>query len=221
MAFVIGDMVCTVMVLVGLSTILFMLLVPTLAEYRKGKGGSTRPMVIIVMAVLIVALVGYSTWLYVDYQEWMGTQELEYTLNVTMAEPVQGVLYLPVSVNTILQEALEVDSDNGSITIVETARGLALRLEFTGNVTVHAWLERPGDFLDFHLTMLDERHHETSRYHWVGLDTGGMPNGTVSVEFMLEQHSFDHDEWSWVSEEVDEGWESYKVHFEYYDWYYG
>ena len=172
-------------------------------------------------AVLIVALVGYSTWLYVDYQEWMGTEELEYTLNVTMSDPVHGVLYVPISVNTALQGALEVDSDNGSITIEETPMGLALRVEFTGNVTVHARLERLGEFQDFHLTMLDERHLAASRYHWVGLDTGGMPNGTVSVEFMLEQHSFDHAEWSWASMEVDEGWESYKVTFEYYDWYYG
>ena len=220
MAFVIGDMVCTVMMLVGLSVVLFMLLVPTLAEYRKGKGGSTRPMVIMVMAVLIAALVGYSAWLYTDYQEWMGTQELEYTLNVTMDEPVQGVLYVPITVNTDLQEALEVDSGNGSITIEETARGLALRIEFTGNVSVHGLLKRPEDFQDFHLTMLDGRHFEYSRYHWVGLDTGGMPNGTVSVEYMLEHHRFDHDEWYWTSQEVDEGWESYKVTFEYFDWNY-
>ena len=221
MAFVIGDMVCTVMLLVGLSAILFMLLVPTLAEYRKGKGGSTRPIAIMMMAVLIVALVGYSTWLYTDYQEWMGTEELEYTLNVTMDGPVRGVLYVPITVNTDLQKALEVDSDNGSITIEETARGLALRLEFTGNVSVRARLERPGDVQDFHLTMLDGQHSKASRYHWVGLDTGGMPNGTVSVEYMLEHHSFDHNEWHWTSHEVDEGWESYKVQFEYYDWNYG
>ncbi len=222
MVFVIGDMVCTVLVLVGLASLLFMLFIPTLAEYRKGKGMETRPLVIIVMAILIASLVGYSTWLYMDYQVWIETEEVEYTLNITMTGPVQGVLYVPISVNTDIREVLEADSANGTFSIETTGKGEALRVVFSGNVSISGKLVRRENFEGIELTMLDDENHlPASRYHWIGLDTGGQENGTVSVELMLQHHSIYVDQWHWTFEELDVGWVSYDFHFERYDFYYG
>ncbi|NIP36378.1 MAG: hypothetical protein GWN18_15600, partial [Thermoplasmata archaeon] len=72
-------MVCTVMILVGLVVLLFLLFLPKVIEWRRGDEGSRR-LVVVVMAVLMVSVGAYTAWLVMDYREWTGTRELEYTL---------------------------------------------------------------------------------------------------------------------------------------------
>ena len=122
MVFIIGDLVCTVIVLVGLIVLTSLLLVPKLVELRRGLDGSRR-LLVVVMVAAMVFLGAYVTWLYMDYHEWTVTKTLDYGLNITAGENVSGVIYVPVTVNMNLRDALEVVEGKASIGIVATHYG--------------------------------------------------------------------------------------------------
>ena len=219
MAFVIGDLVCTVMILVGLIVLLFLLLLPKIIEWRRGEG-DTRGLLVAVMLVLILAVGSYTTWLVLDYREWTENRELEYYLNVTAPDGAIGVVLVPVTINEDLQEALEV-SPGGAIELVDTEYGKALRVVFQGNVTVRGKLEWREEFDEYHLTMLNDHHLPTSHMYWFAFDGDGATNGTVGVELSLVHTSIYKFESYKANLVLEEGWSEHKVLWDYQEWYYG
>jgi hypothetical protein len=220
MAFVIGDLVCTVIVLVGLTVLLFLLLLPKVVEWRRGDGGDRRSLLVAVMAVLIIVVASYTTWLVLDYRDWTDTRQLDYSLNITAPPDTVGVLMVPVTVNADLREALEV-SPGGSIELVDTEYGKALRVVFSGNVTVHGHLERERELPDYHLTMESQEHIPGTNRYWFHLDTDGDTNGTVGVELSLVHTSIYKYESFKADLVIGEGWSEHKVMWDHQEWYYG
>ncbi len=218
MVFIIGDLVCTVMVMVGLVVLLFLLLIPKIVELRRGQNGSRR-MLVVLMVVAMVFLGSYVTWLYLDYQEWTDTKTLDYGLNITAPEDASGTVYVPITINRDLRKAITVQEGQGSITVVETKYGTALRVDFSGNVTIHGGLETKDEFDDFELTLVDTSHLEGTRWYWFG--RSGDPNDTVEVDLSMEYHSVYRDEWFHASHRLAPGWASLKVRWSYQNWYYG
>ncbi|UCC92352.1 MAG: hypothetical protein JSW25_06670 [Thermoplasmata archaeon] len=218
MVFVIGDLVCTVMILVGLVVILFLLLVPKMAEWRKGEGD--RRTLLVVMVVLMVAMAGYTTWLVLDYREWTDTRELEYSLNVTAPPDAIGVLMVPVTVNKDLRDALEV-SPGGSMELVDTENGEALRVVFQGNVTVRGHLVAREEFEAYDLTMEAQGHLPGTYRYWFHFDGDAATNGTVEIELELVHNSIYKYESFRAGVRLDEGWTERKVLWDHQEWYYG
>jgi hypothetical protein len=219
MAFVIGDLVCTVMILVGLVAVLFLLMVPKVVEWRRGDG-DRRSTIVVMMLVLILAMGGYTTWLVLDYQEWTDTRTLDYSLNVTAPEGSFGVVFVPVTVNEDLQEALEV-SDGDSVDLVDTEYGVALRVVFSGNASVHGHLESREVFDDYQLTMVSKEHLEGTHRYWFNFDGDEATNGTVEVDLSLVHSSIYLYESYKADLHLDEGWSEQKVLWDHQEWYYG
>ncbi len=219
MVFVIGDLVCTVMILVGLVVLLFLLFLPKVIELRRGDGGSRR-LLVVVMAVLMVSVGAYTAWLVLDYREWTGTRELDYTLNITAPDDAIGVVLVPVTVNRDLREALSV-SPGGSIEVVETEHGEALRVVFQGNVTVRGRLERMGEFDDYQLTMVSTQHLPGTHRYWFHFEGDESTNGTVGVELALVHNSIYLYESYKADLELEEDWSEMKVLWDRQEWYYG
>jgi hypothetical protein len=219
MAFVIGDLVCTVIVLVGLVVLLFLLLMPKVVEWRRGSGGS-KGLVVAVMVVLMLAVGGYTTWLVLDYKEWTESRELEYSLNITAPDDSIGILLVPVTVNQDLRDALEV-SPGGSIGLVDTEHGKALRVVFQGNVTVRGRLEWRQEFDDYHLTMASQDHIPGTNRFWFHFDGNTATNGTVGIELALVHTSIYKFETFRADLQLDEGWSEQKVLWDHQEWYYG
>jgi len=219
MAFVIGDLVCTVMILVGLVVLLFLLLLPKVVEWRRGDG-DTRGLLVVVMMVLILAVGSYTTWLVLDYREWTDTRELEYYLNVTVPDGAIGVVTVPVTVNEDLLEVLEV-SPGGSIELVDTEFGKALRIVYQGNVTVHGRLKWREEFDDYHLSMRNTEHLPGTHRYWFQFDGDGTANGTVGIELDLVHTSIFKYESYRADIEIGEGWSEHKVLWDRQEWYYG
>ena len=219
MAFVIGDLVCTVMILVGLVVLLFLLLVPKLVEWRRGEGDS-KALLVVVMTILIIVVASYTTWLVLDYREWTGTRELDYSLNITAPQGAIGVVMVPITFNADLQEALEV-SPGGAIEIVDTEYGMALRVVFSGNVTVRGHLEWRKEFNDYRLTMENQEHLPGTNRYWFHFDGDETTNGTVGVELSLVHNSIYKYESYQVDLVMGEGWSEHKVLWDYQEWYYG
>jgi hypothetical protein len=218
MVFVIGDLVCTVMILVGLVVILFLLLMPKVVEWRRGEGD--RKGIVVVMVVLMLVVGGYTTWLVLDYREWTDTRELEYSLNITAPDGAIGVLHVPVTVNEDLRDALEV-SPGGSMELVDTEHGRALRVVFSGNVTVHGHLEAREEFDPYDLTMESTGHLPGTYRYWFHFDGDTATNGTVGVELELVHSSIYKYESFQVDLQLEEGWSEQKVLWDYQTWYYG
>jgi hypothetical protein len=219
MVFVIGDLVCTVMILVGLVVLLFLLLLPKVAEWRQG-GGDSKGLLVVVMLVLIIAVGSYTTWLVLDYREWTDTRELEYYLNVTAPEGAIGVVMVPVTVNEDLLEVLEV-SPGGSIELIDTDFGKALRIVFSGNVTVHGRLVRQEEFTTYHLSMRNTEHLPGTRNYWFHYDGDEASNSTVGIELDLVHNSIFKYESYRTDIAIGEGWSEHKVLWDLQEWYYG
>jgi len=219
MAFVIGDLVCTVMILVGLAVVLFLLLMPKVVEWRRGDGDS-RALLVAVMAVLIIMVASYTTWLVLDYREWTESRELDYSLNITAPQGAIGVVMVPITVNEDLQDVLEA-SPGGSFEIVDTDYGKALRVVFTGNVTVRGHLEQRNEFADYHLTMENPEHLPGTNRYWFHFDGDEATNGTVDVELSLVHNSIFKYELFQADLVLEEGWSEHKVLWDFQEWYYG
>jgi hypothetical protein len=219
MVFVIGDLVCTVMVLVGLVVLLFLLLLPKIGEWRRGQG-DTKGMLVAVMLALIVVTGSYTVWLVLDYRDWTTSRELEYNLNITAPADAIGVVLVPVTVNEDLRDVLEA-SPGASIELVDTEHGEALKVVFQGNVSVHGRLERTEDFDDYRMTMFSRTVKPGVQRYWFHFDGGDTSNGTVGVELRLVHNSI----YLWESYRADlvleEGWAERNVLGEYEEWYYG
>jgi hypothetical protein len=218
MVFIIGDLICTVMVMVGLIAVLFLLFIPKVVELRRGENGSKRILVVLMVAAMVF-LGSYVTWLYLDYQEWTDTKTLDYGLNITAPEGISGTVYVPITVNRDLRDAVAVQDGQATITIVEVKYGMALRVDFTGNVTIGGGLETQGEFADFELTLVDTSHIPGTRWYWFGRVSD--PNDTVEVDLSMEYHSVYRDEWYYATHQLDDGWASLKVRWGYQNWYYG
>ncbi len=218
MVFVIGDLMCTVIVLVGLIVFTFLLLVPKVVELRRGLNGSRRVLVVLMVAAMVF-LGSYVAWLYLDYQEWTDTKTLDLGLNVTAPEGAEGTVWVPITVNRDLRDAISVREGTADLTIVETKYGTALRVDFKGSVSIRGGLETRGEFDDFELTSVDTSHVPGTRWYWFG--RAGDPNDTVEVDLSLEYHSVYRDEWYYATHQLDPGWASLRVRWGYQDWYYG
>lgn len=219
MSFVIGDLVCTVMILVGLVAVLFLLLVPKVVEWRRQGGDGRRP-VVVVMSVLIVLVAAYTTWLVLDYRDWTETRTLDYSVNITAPEGAVGVVMVPVTVNRDMRNALEA-SPGASFELVDTEHGRALRVTFTGSVTVSGHLERREEFDPYRPTMFIRSAGPGVHVYWFFYESGTGSNGTVDVELRLVFDSLNVHESYLADLTLEEGWSEQDVMGEYQEWNYG
>jgi hypothetical protein len=218
MVFVIGDLVCTVMILVGLVVILSLLLMPKVVEWRRGEGN--RKGIVMVMVALMLSVGGYTTWLVLDYREWTETSELEYSLNITSPDQGIGILLVPVTVNADLRDALEV-SPGGVMELVETEHGKALRVVFQGNVTVRGRIVSRDELDPYEPTMRNTEHIAGTHRYWFHFDGDAVTNGTVGVELELVHTSIYKYESFRADLQLEEGWSEQKLLWDRQTWYYG
>lgn len=219
MVFVIGDLVCTVMILVGLVAVLFLLLVPKVVEWRR-HGGDSRRLLVVLMSVLIVLVAGYTTWLVLDYREWTESRTLDYSVNITAPEGAIGVVTVPVTVNADLRQALEA-SPGASFEIVDTEHGEGLRITYRGSASVSGHLEWREEFDPYRLTMFERSAAPGVHVYWFHHEAGTGSNGTVDVEFRMVHNSIYVRESYLADLTLEEGWSEREVMGEYQEWYYG
>ncbi len=138
---------------------------------------------------------------------------LDYRAVITTNSTSEGVVWIPVSANTQMQDALRVTKGQGTIDLVQTEHGLALRIEYEGNLTVRGSLEAYEYFENWELTLKSEEWDERI---WAGHEPGIEAPGEVAIEVEVWRDSL----YSGVGEDLDtslvDGWEYYP--FEYWEY---
>lgn len=92
-----------------------------------------------------------------------------------------GALLVPISRNQFLQGSLEVTEGDADIEVTETSHGLALRIAYSGGVSIRGWVETTGSLGRGNLTMLEDAWWGVKQSYWVGLGGGGS-SGTPEME---------------------------------------
>jgi small nuclear ribonucleoprotein (snRNP)-like protein len=138
---------------------------------------------------------------------------LDYRAVLTTNDTSAGVVWIPVSANTQMQDALLVTKGQGTLDLVQTEHGLALRIEYEGNLTVRGSLEAYEYFENWELTLKSEEWDERI---WAGHEPGIEAPGEVAIEVEVWRDSL----YSGVGEDLDtslvDGWEYYP--FEYWEY---
>jgi hypothetical protein len=214
---VFGDYVCSSIVVVFLLALLALLLLPKVSEVRTRRPGRQR-VIAVVIVVLMVALSVYMGAIYVEYRGWADRRELDYALNVTAPDDSSGLLWLPLSRNSELQEAIEVVGGNGSVTIEATMHGVSLVVQYRGNVSIEGTLVTWESVGDWKLTMLNNDLWRPRYAYWIHLArTAGDAPG---IEFRFAHHTYIEDDWySGTSVPVD-GWGTFNIYYDHVQRYY-
>jgi hypothetical protein len=186
--------------------ILILLLFLLRAERRRRKEGSEkakRVAIALLITIIVISAVTVVLVIYID----KNSARYEYT--ATVFSDQSGVVHLPIMMDKDLQDQLEVRSGEGSISIVDTEHGRALRIEFSGDVKVNGRTVRDDRLDDGGLTMLEGEHGNEA---WVNLELDGAQDGHVAITVNLENTNVPgHDADFRVNDSLEVGWNLYLV----------
>ena len=199
-------LVATIVVLV--VVVLIILFIGAEHKWKK-KDSRSAKLAAIGLLIAIIVISASTAVVYVMIEE-QGTQyEYDYTATVDGGN-VGGVVHIPISLNGELQGELEVTSGDGTLSIVDTEHGRALRLEFLGPVTVEGRIIKDHRIDDWEPTMLNESWDAIA---WSNLEREGVGNGTVVLDWTLWSHPLPgHNEVYWMDATLKNGWNTYQVH---------
>lgn len=183
----------------------------TLQGFKRWKRDDTERAKRSFQAILVVLMVAIASTLALSFLTVLRPDEWEYTyeVNILTIREGQGTIHLPVSISERLQDAIRVTSGEGTASIVETERGLALRLVFQGAVTVRGSIIS-SQFLDeWGPTLLDP---DVENLAWVELDYF---NWTVLMKLDLKRY---HLRTPFIAtyemaEMIEGGWNSYFIDY--------
>ncbi len=160
----------------------------------------------VIMALALSGILLSASYIAIEDKRKEELVTLDYRAILTTNHTSEGVVWVPVCSNSEMQDALRVTKGKGTIDLVETEHGLALRIEYEGNVTVRGHLESFEYFAVWQLTM---KHAEWSEWVWAGYDPAPGEVGNVSIKIEVWWESL----YSGVDEEVNaylvEGWDEY------------
>ena len=160
----------------------------------------------VIMALALSGILLSASYIAIEDKRKEELVTLDYRAILTTNHTSEGVVWVPVSSNSEMQDALRVTKGKGTINLVETEHGLALRIEYEGNVTVRGYLESFEYFAVWQLTMKSAEWYE---YVWADYDPAPGEVGNVSIKIEVWRESL----YSGVDEEVNaylvEGWDEY------------
>jgi hypothetical protein len=193
--------------LMGIALTLMMIGVLIWAEARSkrlGTKGAKRVFQAVLAVTIVVMASTLAFGLMVEYQ---GDQfDYVYTATVEGGQ-TQGVVYIPTSNNTELQEKIHVVSGDGRMSLVDTEHGRAIKLVFNGDVSLEGKIVTREWLFDWEPTMLDENEDV-----WVMLDSPYTSNGTIEIDLMLANYNLPgHDELYYLRTPLRSGWELYDL----------
>ena len=194
---------CVITLIVG-SIVLVLLMFLLKARGRWMKDGSEKAKRVAIALLVTIILIIAST---VVLSIYIDQNRVRYDYTATVASDQSGVVYVPAPVILELQDQLRVRSGDGSISFVDTEHGRALRIEFSGNVTVHGRIVRSDHVDDWGLTMLNDTR---GREAWVNLRVDGDQESDVALNILLDNENVPgHDAAIFLRHDLGVGWNVY------------
>jgi len=184
--------------------ILTIWMLSTAMEWKKeGTEKAKRRMMTLLVTIIVISATTASIYIYID----QNSARYDYTASVTTDQ--SGVVHIPVTYDEELQDQLRVTSGLGSISIVDTEHGRALRIEFSGNVTVNGRIVRDDRLDDGGLTMLNDTR---GIWAWVNLEIDGDLESHVDLDIDLDNANVPgHDQGYEMEDRLEVGWDVYPI----------
>jgi hypothetical protein len=162
------------------------------------------------MVGIIASLIFTALFFVVGIFVFNGGTTLEYEVTIHTSSDNEIVVFVPAPVEQRLREELTIKGA-GTMSIVPTEHGEALKIVFRGNVTVRSRVDGRGSLQDGGLTMEEQTSHSV----WMGLEN--QDNGTQEVRIDLHN---DHYRVEWgrgyghgdsVEAALHNGWDTYLI----------
>jgi hypothetical protein len=201
---------CHIMIGVIAVVVVAILLMETKDKFRRQRNERLKRVmnglsIAIIVVVASTALYGIKI---VDL-----TEEFEYLYIATVesGESGGGMILIPTSNYSKLQERTRIASGEGKISHVNTDHGRAIQLVFKRNVSIEGRMIRKDCVDDWGPSMLDS---PSDRLSWIYLERGWNWNGSVNLELHIYNISgHNHANIYWIREQLVPGWRSYEVNF--------
>jgi hypothetical protein len=157
------------------------------------------------MIAATVIIVGAMAYIVIEQETKESRVTLYYSVEIETNSTAKGVVWVPVTLDEDLQDALGLVSGTGAFDLVETEHGLALMLEYEGNVTIRGKVEMFEYPDDWGLSMRDG-----NVMVWARLEGDPGSLGDVVVHVYASRSSWNGGTGEVVRTDLDEGWGRYQ-----------
>ena len=191
---------------IAISMLLVIILIMTKARWRSMGTKKAKGVFYAILAATIISIASTASFaLMVEHQG----DRTEYVYTATIGcEGTSGMVYIPVSNNTELQERVHVVSGDGRMSLVDTEHGTAIKLIFNNTVTIQGKLVKDQWLTDWGPTMTDDDQNA-----WVMLDSPWIYNGTIDLDMTLTENNIPgHDALYYLRSPLKTGWAMYELH---------
>jgi len=192
-------------------------LVSCIRNYKRGRRNRLIAAIAILSVLLMFGLC-IEIYLYVDNQYKTKYQSLDYSISLTSLSAKSELVYLPISQNSNLQNRLYIESGTGTMEIISTSYGTALKINFTNDIEVRGEIGSFSDFASYSLTMVNQtRRNETLWWLydlelWIYYESADLVPHNCTFEVRL-LHAFPRGAELWYCEGLMlEGWNTYWGH---------
>lgn len=192
-------------VIIAFSALFFIL------RSRFRQSGERRWFNASVVALAIVAAgIGFEVYLATDFYYMTNHKTMEYSLVLDSSSVGFDEVYVPISKSQHLQDSLRIKSGTGTFSIVDTVKGSALWVNFSGRIQIEGKVDTLDPIDDYDLTMVDLTNWNGEEVElWMQFIPQNPSNYNCSVDLRMEYDSlWEHG--SYCSEVyLVEGWETY------------
>lgn len=166
----------------------------------------------VVALAVVVAGIGIEVYLAADFYYMTNHRTLEYSLVLDSSSVGFDQVYVPISENPYLQNSLRVKSGTGTFSIVDTEKGQALLVNFSGRIEIAGKVDTLLRIGDYDLTMVNSTDRDWERVDvWMQYTPHNPSDFNCSVDLRMEYDSLWEHEWYSSEIYLVEGWETYRA----------
>lgn len=179
-------------------------------QYLKEKKGDHLIVAAVAFSLMVVA-VGFQVLFVACYPSPIEYYAFEYSLVLESASDEFEEVYVPIGENATLQNALRIDSGSGSISIIDTQYGRALKVNFTGRIDISGKIETYRAIGETDLTMVNRMDVRDRVEYWMYYKPYNSSDYNCSFRFSLQYEAEAECLWMTYESEgfLEEGWNTY------------
>lgn len=145
----------------------------------------------VVALAVVIAGIGIEVYLATDFYYVINHRTLEYSLVLDSSSVGFDQVYVPISQNPYLQDSLRVKSGTGTFSIVDTEKGQALLVNFSGRIEIAGKVDTLLLIGEYDLTMVNSTDSHWERVEvWMQYTPHNPSDFNCSFDLRMEYDSF-------------------------------
>lgn len=181
---------------------------------KEEKRTKSRYFLLIILVIGIAVGLELEILLYENMIYAANRDYLHYELTISSTSYEYEIVYMPVCLDSNVRKNLEIKSGTGSFELIGTEYGMALKVNFSGKISIDGEYETADGIGDHDLTLLYDSE-EGNIYrgldvaYWIYYHPANEGNYNCSIQLRLGHGAFDWSEFHEVNTYLRSGWNIY------------